>query len=269
MKSSFLRRRQPVVDELAGLAPIDGARIRFAQATDGDHGLGGEVAEEPGTRAAAADLRQRRRLQVAAEQSRCGGSQRGDRREPIDDRHIREDPAHAIAAAFAVALIEGAREALGLRLRVSGADQAAPDFGRHALDRVRIQRVAPEEIDLLQLREQPGTGVAAGNALHLGDRQELAGSHLVRIELGAAVEMAGDDEHVAANALPAGRGQPIGTTSFHQLDELILTLGQALPEHLLFVGRIDGDGADRALAGVAVRAPAQGEQCDQKKDLGN
>jgi hypothetical protein len=27
--------------------------------------------------------------------------------------------------------------------------------------------------------------------------------------------MAGDDEHVTVDALPAGRGQPIGTTSLH------------------------------------------------------
>ncbi len=79
--------------------------------------------------------------------------------------------------------------------------------------------------------------------------------------------MAGDDEQIAANALPAGRGQPAGTTAFHQLDELILIFGQALAKHLPFVGLIDRDSADGALDGVGFRA-THGEQCDDKEDLG-
>jgi len=75
-------------------------------------------------------------------------------------------------AALAVALVQRARQALDVGRRVSGTGEAAPDFGRHELDRFRVQRVAPEQVDLLQLREQSGTGVAAGDALHLGDRQD-------------------------------------------------------------------------------------------------
>ena len=156
--------------------------------------------------------------------------------------------------------------ALGLGRRVPGADQAAPDFGGRARDGFRVQRVAAEKVDLLQLREQSGTGVAAGGALHLGDRQGFARAQPIRVELGPVVEMAGDDEQVAANALPAGRGEPIGAAALHQLHELVLVFRQALPKDLLFVRRIDGDGADRALAGVSLGAhkPAASERDQQK-----
>ena len=76
--------------------------------------------------------------------------------------------------------------------------------------------------------------------------------------------MAGDDEQVAAHALAACGCEPIGAAALDQFDELILVRGQALPEHLLFVGGIDGDRADRALAGMTVGALTQREQSDDE-----
>ena len=46
--------------------------------------------------------------------------------------------------------------------------------------------------------------------------------------------MAGDDEQIAADPLPAGRGQPIGPSALHQFDKLILIVGQAAPESISF-----------------------------------
>ena len=221
-----------------------------------------------GLGASAADVGNRRRMEVAAEKVRRRRAQRRDRGKAVDDRHVREDAAHAIAAAFAVQLVQRAREAPSVLGLVPGAHQASPDLGRGELDRVGTQRIASEEVDLLQLREQTGTRVAAGRALHLRDRKELARGDLIRIEFGAAVEMARDDEEIAAHALPAGRCEPIGTTAFHQLDELVLVRGQTLPEHFLFVGGIDGDRAHRALAGVTVRTVARGEQRCNKEEAG-
>ena len=77
--------------------------------------------------------------------------------------------------------------------------------------------------------------------------------------------MSGDDEQIAAHALAARRREPIGPAALHQFHEPILVRGQTLPEHLLFVGRIDGDRADRALARRAVRAPADGEQGERAR----
>ena len=125
----LVRRRQPIVDELADLAPMRGARIRVGQAADRDHVLRGKVAEEARTRAARADVGNRRRMEVTAEKVRRRGPQRRDRRKAVDDGHVRENPAHAIAAAFAVQLIQRAREAPSVLRLVPGAHQASPDLG--------------------------------------------------------------------------------------------------------------------------------------------
>ena len=93
----------------------------------------------------------------------------------------------------------------------------------------------------------------------------LADVELVRVEHGAAVEVAGDDQQVAANVLPAGRGQPVGTAALHQLDEPVLLVRQVPAEGLLLVGRIDGDGADRARLGAGIRAPDRGKECEQEQ----
>ena len=103
-----------------------------------------------------------------------------------------------------MAPVQRARDPARIRRRVAGANEAAPDLRCHPLVGFGIERVASEEIDLLQLREQPGTGIAAGRPFQLGDRQRLAGRDLIRIEIGASVEMAGNDQDIATNVLPAG-----------------------------------------------------------------
>jgi hypothetical protein len=77
--------------------------------------------------------------------------------------------------ALAVAVGQPARDALRVRLAVSGAQQAALDFATGAARCVAVEARAAEEIDLLQLREQAGTGVAARSAGHLVDGEALAG----------------------------------------------------------------------------------------------
>ena len=134
---------------------------------------------------------------------------------------------------------------------------AACDFGRRAYAGFGVQGIAAEQIDFLQLREQSRAGVAAGGALHLGDRQEFIRVEVLGEEL-LAVEMAGDDQNVAADALPAGRSEPVRPAALHQLDELIFVLGEIAPERLLFVGRIDGDRADGALWRRAPEENARG-----------
>ena len=263
-EAEFLRRRQSVVDKPANLAPIGRLRIRIAHAAGNRHRVRRKVAEELRIGATAAQRDRGTRFEISIEDRRRAGSERRARGKAVDDRHVHEDAAHVVAVALAMALVERARRALGLGRRVPGADQAAPDFRGGARDGVRIQRVAAEKVDLLQLREQAGTGVAAGDALHLGDRQGFARAQPIRVELAPVVEMARDDEQVTANALPAGRGEPIGTAALHQLHELVLVFGQALPKDLFFVRRIDGDGANRASVGVRRRAETRREQRDQQ-----
>ena len=66
---------------------------------------------------------------------------------------------------YMLAIVERTRSndslALGVSPRISGANQTAPDLGGSALERLRIHRVAAEKVNLLQLRKQSRTGVAA------------------------------------------------------------------------------------------------------------
>src|SRR5947208_809598 len=85
----------------------------------------------------------------------------------------------------------------------------------------------------------------SGDALHLGDGQRFARVEAVGIELGAAIEVSGDDEHVAAHlALACGR-KPVGAAMRDELDEIVIVGGQRLLQDLALVIRIDGDGANR------------------------
>src|SRR6476646_249541 len=127
------------------------------------------------------------------------------------------------------------------------ADEAAHNFVRRPIQRIGIERVAAEQVNLLELREEPRTGVAARDTLHFGDRKRLARVYPVGVELVAAVEMTGDQQYVAANALAARRRQPVGPSPFHELDELVAIRRQAAPERFLFIRGIDGDRADGRL----------------------
>src|SRR5205814_8107009 len=100
---------------------------------------------------------------------------------------------------------------------MSGPDEAPCDFRGHALQRLGVERIAAEEINLLQLRKQARARFAARRALHLVDRQVLARSRLIRIELVASVVMPRDHKNVATCALLAGLGKPVGAPSDHEL----------------------------------------------------
>src|SRR5207248_9040324 len=119
-----------------------------------------------------------------------------------------EDEPHAIATAFTVTHAQCAGQPLGLRPRVPGADQTSPDLGGRAPARSRIQRVAAEKIDLLQLRKQSGTRIAARDALHLGNGEEFARLAPTRQEVVPADAVAGDDEDITSDSLAARRLQP-------------------------------------------------------------
>src|SRR5690242_16979497 len=119
---------------------------------------------------------------------------------------------------------------------MAGAQQASDDFRRCGLHGFGIQRVAAEQIDFLELREESGTRVAARHALHFVDRQRLTGIDLVGIELVASVEMTRNEQYVAANAFATRGCEPVGTTTLDELDELVLVCGEVAPERLALVG---------------------------------
>jgi hypothetical protein len=100
------------------------------------------------------------------------------------------------------------------------------------------------------LRKQPGAGFAASDALHFIDGQEFARVEAIRVELGATIEMAGDDEKIAADAGTACRGQPIGAATLNQLDELEFARRQIAAEDFFFVRQVDGDRANRLLVSM-------------------
>src|SRR5207248_9526156 len=114
---------------------------------------------------------------------------------------------------------------------------------------------ASEQVNLFQLRKQARARIAARHALHLIDGQEFTRIDAIRVELVAAVEVAGNDQHVAADAGAACRGEPIGTAALDELDESKFVTRKAAAKYFLFVRRIDGDRAHRFLisAGVAQR----------------
>ena len=111
-----------------------------------------------------------------------------------------------------------------------------------------VEARATEEIDLLQLGEHSRTGIAARRARHLVDGETLVGLQAIGEEV-LAVEMAGDDENVAAHLLAARRSEPIRAAVLDQLDELVLARREVPAHRLLFVGRVDGDRAHRQRIG--------------------
>ncbi len=188
------------------------------------------------TDSAAADLPAPARSKVTAQHRRGRRSDRRLGREAVDHRHILEDETHAIATALAVTRAQRPGKPLGVRSRVSGANQASFDLRRRALERFGIQRVAAEEIDLLELREQSRARIAARGTLQLVRGQELVRPQSIGIEFVVAVIVTGDDQHVAADFLLAGRRQPIGPSPLDQLDELKSIRRQAPSKCFLLVG---------------------------------
>ena len=164
-------------------------------------------------------------------------------------------------------LVQHARQPLRIRGRVPGTDETSHDLGGRAPHRLRIERIAAEQINLFQPREQSRAGVAAGDALHLVDGQKLARVEPIRIKLGAAVKMAGNEKNVAAHTLAASRLEPIGTTALDQLDELKIVLRKIAAEYFLLVGRIDCDRAHRLLVGSRILRPDGDEQRGQQDKL--
>ena len=188
-------------------------------------------------------------LEVTA-QDRCRrGTQRCHRREPVDRRHVLEDEAHAVLGAFRVPRGERACGAIGVDARHSRALQAATHLARHARVRLRVERVAAEEVDLLQLREESRARAVARHALELVDGQVLARLGAVGEELVAAIVVAGDDERVALHPRAACRFEPVGAAVLDELDEFILAGTERLAKGFLLVRGIDGDGAYRLLFG--------------------
>jgi hypothetical protein len=188
MRSSE-RRVVAVVVEAADLLAEIRVGLVVAQAGGGDHAAGPEEAQELGARVAAAHGLVDAAGEVVLQHRAGDASQRRERREAVDHRHVGEEPAHVVAAGFRIALAQHACEALRLLGRAPRAHQAACDLGGSHVRGRGIQRVAAEEVDLLQVREEVGTGVAARDALHLVDGQRLARVDAIGIELVAAVEM--------------------------------------------------------------------------------
>ena len=133
---------------------------------------------------------------------------------------------------------------------MSAAKQTAPHLGGYGVLRIPVERIAAEEVDLLQLGKQARAGIAARDPLHFVDGQILACVGPIGVELVAAVEMTRDHEHIATDTGAARRCQPIGPASFHQLDELEFIGRDAPAKYFLFVGRVDGDRANRFLVGL-------------------
>src|SRR5438105_1704887 len=98
-------------------------------------------------------------------------------------------------------LVQQLRQSLRIGQRVPRAHEAARNLRRSAAQRLVVERVATEEIDLFELREQARAGVAARDALQLVDRQVFTRVDAIRIELRAVVEVTRDQQDVAAHAL--------------------------------------------------------------------
>src|SRR6185503_6511853 len=101
---------------------------------------------------------------------------------------------------------------------------------------VRVQALAAEEVDLLQLPEERGARMAARGALELVHLEARLDVDLVGVEGLARVEMAGDDEHVALHVAPACALEPVVVRPVKELDEAVLSRRQVAPESFLLVG---------------------------------
>ncbi len=237
-EGELLFRRLALVVELADVAPMPGRGVRITHAAHRHHAVGRELAQHARAGTPVTDLAGLSPAEVAAEDCRRRGPDRRGAREAVDHRHAGEHAPHAVAAALAIR--------------------------RRVLRRVGIQALAAEEVDLLQVREEARARVAARGALQLVDLEEVVVLDLVGVERLAGVEMPGDNKDVALHAALAGAAQPIGAPLFHQLDELVLVLGQETAEHLALVRRVDGDGAHR-LHGERARSAKRRSQCKQER----
>src|SRR5258706_3292405 len=116
------------------------------------------------------------------------------------------------------------------------------------------------------MREDTRARLAARGTLELVDLQVVGSAHLVRVESVAGVEMAGNQQRVALDALAARRTQPVAPPGLEQLDETVFARGQMAAKGVLLVRGIDGDGADRLRGGVRLRDC--GEQSQRRDDEG-
>src|ERR1700676_303423 len=138
---------------MANILPIRRSRVRIAQPAGDDQRVTGKLIKQLGACTAAADFPGSGRLEVAVQERGGHRSERRNRGKAINHRDVLEDEAHAISTAFAVPRAQSTRQAFGVSPRVPGADETAPDLGGRAPERFRIERVAAEEVTLLQLRE--------------------------------------------------------------------------------------------------------------------
>ncbi len=256
------RRRKPIIDEAADVCAKIGVGVAIAQAARDGERMAGEIGGDARIRPAARNVARTAGPQVSVEVRRGHRPERRDGRKAIDRRNVLEDVPHPVAAAVGVANIERMREALRVGLGVTGLDEQSRDFGL-VVKCLRIERVASEQVDGLEVREQAVVRIAARDALHFVHRQEFVRVDVLRKELVAArvvaaVVVPGDDQDVAAHALAPRGFQPIGTASLDELDEAIAIGRQVPAKRFLFVRGIDGDRADRLLRRTRTRIERAG-----------
>ena len=211
-----------------------------------------EVREQAPTRPAGTDLGCARRPEVAVEQSAGCRAQRRDSRESVQHRNVLEDPRHTRTAALSEACGQYALQACGLCRRVARTHKAPRYFLASASQRVVVERIASEEVDLLDAIEKPGAGLAASDSLQLRDGQVLDAIDPVREEDALAVVMSGDEEDVALHPPMAGRREPIRPSPFDEFDEPEAIGRQCPLERLRLVRRVDRDRAHRTELGTTL-----------------
>ncbi|MGE5738475.1 MAG: hypothetical protein ACM34F_06255 [Betaproteobacteria bacterium] len=82
--------------------------------------------------------------------------------------------AHAVAAAVGVPSTQRARNAVGVGAGMARLHQRSTKLIRGASQRLRIERIAAEQIDFLQSREETIVWLTARDALHFVDGQKFA-----------------------------------------------------------------------------------------------
>ena len=252
---------------MANVLPIGRLCVGIARARRHGHRNRREQREQLPACAATRHFRDAAPLEVALENRGGGTSERRLRREAVNHRHVLEDLPHPVAIRFRMPLAEDLCKALGVGSRMTGTNERAHDLRGYGSRRLRVQRVAAEEIHFLQPGEEPGARIAAGNALHFAHGQRLAGVDPIRIELVAAIEVPGDEQRIATHALPASGRKPVGPSTFHELDEVELIRRHAPAKRLTLVGRIDRDRADGLPVGKCVVRREAGEREGQQKKL--
>ncbi|NNU42612.1 hypothetical protein [Ramlibacter montanisoli] len=199
-------------------------------------------------------------LEVAVQDRARHGPERRDAGEAVDHGDVLEQQAHAVPAALAALLAQRAGEPRCLIGGTAFARVAACHLAGDGVLRLRVHRVAAEEVDLLEVGEQAGAGAGAGHALQLLDGQEFVLLERIGEEHVALPVVARDDQHVAGHLGFARGRQPVLAVLLHQLDELVLVRRQELAEGLLLVGGVDGDRADGLLLRDRERRQEAGRQ---------